>query len=225
MCRSPHARDHHLLPNGLEVDVRRGDQWARCFPWMAEVSRRPDEANFQAKKRIPAETGSPWGTPKCICDNSWCRKALPHTKHSDFFDSSPPIPTVATTPPSSSEVYLPKIHLQLVSSRRFVMDSNSTTLLPGQSPPISIITATDKSGVVLIATALALAIALISLLMRFYMQSQIRHQYAPDDMVAMGSMVSTIKLLNQNWFDLISCLLFFNQQLSSFQSRRDLARL
>jgi hypothetical protein len=78
------------------------------------------------------------------------------------------------------------------------MDSNSTTLLPGQSPPISIITATDQSGVVLIATALALTIALISLLMRVYMQLQIRHQYASDDFIAMGSMVSNGMLLNQD---------------------------
>jgi hypothetical protein len=77
------------------------------------------------------------------------------------------------------------------------MDSNSTTLLPGQSPPISMITATDQSGVVLIATALALTIAFISLLMRVYMQLQIRHQYAPDDFIAMGSMVSSSTLLSQ----------------------------
>jgi hypothetical protein len=78
------------------------------------------------------------------------------------------------------------------------MDSNSTSLLPGQSPPISIITAADQSGVVLIATALALTIAFISLLMRVYMQLQIRHQYATDDFITMGSMVSNSMLLSQD---------------------------
>ncbi|KAH8770203.1 hypothetical protein F5882DRAFT_411675 [Hyaloscypha sp. PMI_1271] len=72
------------------------------------------------------------------------------------------------------------------------MDSNSTTLLPGQSAPIAIITATDQSGIVLIATALALAIAFTSLLMRGYMQLQIRHQFSHDDFIAMGSMLFSL---------------------------------
>jgi hypothetical protein len=76
------------------------------------------------------------------------------------------------------------------------MDSNSTALLPGQSAPIAIITATDQSGIVLIATALALAIAFTSLLMRGYMQLQIRHQFSHDDFIAMGSMVSRNHLLS-----------------------------
>jgi hypothetical protein len=70
------------------------------------------------------------------------------------------------------------------------MDSNSSSLLPGQSAPIAVITATDQSGVVLIATALALSIALVSLLMRVYMQLQIRHQFSHDDFITMASMVS-----------------------------------
>jgi len=74
------------------------------------------------------------------------------------------------------------------------MDSNSTTLLPGQGAPIAIITATDQSGIVLIATALALAISLTSLLMRAYMQLQIRHQFSQDDYLTMGSMVNKVHL-------------------------------
>lgn len=70
------------------------------------------------------------------------------------------------------------------------MDSNSSSLLPGQAPPFAVITATDQSGIVLIATTLALAIAIVSLLMRVYMQLQIRHQFSRDDFVAMGSTVS-----------------------------------
>jgi len=78
------------------------------------------------------------------------------------------------------------------------MDSNSTTLLPGQSAPIAIITATDQSGIVLIATALALAVALTSLLMRVYMQLQIRHQFSHDDFITMGSIVSRNEVWNQD---------------------------
>jgi hypothetical protein len=70
------------------------------------------------------------------------------------------------------------------------MDSNSSSLLPGQAPPIAVITATDQSGIVLIATTLALAIAIVSLLMRVYVQLQIRHQFSRDDFIAMGSLVS-----------------------------------
>lgn len=77
------------------------------------------------------------------------------------------------------------------------MDSNSTTLLPGQSAPIAIITATDQSGIVLIATALALAVTLTSILMRVYMQLQIHRQFSYDDYLAMGSMVSWNPRLRQ----------------------------
>ena len=76
------------------------------------------------------------------------------------------------------------------------MASNSTGLLPGQAPPISIITASDQSGVVFIGTALALTIALISLLIRGYMQLQIRRQYLLDDFVVAGSMVGIIMPLD-----------------------------
>jgi hypothetical protein len=79
------------------------------------------------------------------------------------------------------------------------MDSNSSALLPGQAAPIAVITATDQSGIVLIATTLALAIAIVSLLMRVYMQLQIRHQFSRDDFIAMGSMVSGDIILLVKW--------------------------
>jgi hypothetical protein len=79
------------------------------------------------------------------------------------------------------------------------MDSNSSALLPGQAAPIAVITATDQSGIVLIATTLALAIAIVSLLMRVYMQLQIRHQFSRDDFIAMGSMVSEDIILLVKW--------------------------
>ena len=79
------------------------------------------------------------------------------------------------------------------------MDSNSSSLLPGQAPPIAVITATDQSGIVLIATTLALAIAIVSLLIRVYMQLQIRHQFSRDDFITMGSMVSGDIILLVKW--------------------------
>ncbi|KAE9367678.1 hypothetical protein N431DRAFT_349139 [Stipitochalara longipes BDJ] len=72
------------------------------------------------------------------------------------------------------------------------MNSNTTTLLPGQSAPLATITAIDQSGIVLITTALALAISLTSLLMRVYMQLQIRHQFSQDDYLTMSSMVVSL---------------------------------
>ncbi|KAH7369607.1 hypothetical protein BKA65DRAFT_416627 [Rhexocercosporidium sp. MPI-PUGE-AT-0058] len=55
------------------------------------------------------------------------------------------------------------------------MASNGTMgLLPGQSAPLTTITATDQSGLVLIATALGLAFALVSMLIRVYIQLGLR---------------------------------------------------
>lgn len=74
----------------------------------------------------------------------------------------------------------------------------ATTLLPGQSPPLTIITSTNQTGVLLITTSLALVIAVISLLIRIYLQLQIRQQYALDNVLALVSMVSCNILLSQN---------------------------
>ncbi len=63
----------------------------------------------------------------------------------------------------------------------------TTELSPGQSAPLTKITATDQSGVVLIATALGLAFALISVLIRAYVQIGIR---TSADVAASCSMVS-----------------------------------
>ncbi|KAK0113952.1 hypothetical protein ONS95_014197 [Cadophora gregata] len=55
------------------------------------------------------------------------------------------------------------------------MASNETAgLLPGRSAPLSTITSRDQSGVVLIATALGLAFALVSMLIRVYIQIGLR---------------------------------------------------
>ena len=70
------------------------------------------------------------------------------------------------------------------------MASNGTDLLPGQSPPLTIITSTNQSGIVLIATALGLIFALISILIRVFIRFEFRTEFARDDIVAAVSMVS-----------------------------------
>jgi hypothetical protein len=105
------------------------------------------------------------------------------------------------------------------------MDSNSTSLLPGQSAPIAVITATDQSGIVLIATTLALAVALVSLLMRVYMQLQIRHQFSNDDFITMGSMVSGKSTFDSaEWLTFSSCLLCFSPLQFICKSRKALEK-
>jgi len=64
-----------------------------------------------------------------------------------------------------------------------------TVLLPGQSPPLSIITSTDQSGVLLIVASLALIFALISMLIRIYLQLEVRHKVEPDDYAVFAAMV------------------------------------
>jgi hypothetical protein len=49
------------------------------------------------------------------------------------------------------------------------------SLLPGQSPPLMVISSTDRGGVILIATALGLAFALVSLFIRAY----VRYGFSP----------------------------------------------
>ena len=53
------------------------------------------------------------------------------------------------------------------------MSASSTaipSLLPGQSPPLFSVTPTDKSGVILIVTALGLALAIVSTSIRAYVR-------------------------------------------------------
>ncbi|KAF8855459.1 hypothetical protein BDZ45DRAFT_793423, partial [Acephala macrosclerotiorum] len=69
------------------------------------------------------------------------------------------------------------------------MAYNGTQLLPSQSPPFEVITATDQSGVVLIAAALGLIFAFISLLIRVYLQFQVRHQVSLDDVAVFVAML------------------------------------
>jgi hypothetical protein len=69
------------------------------------------------------------------------------------------------------------------------------SLLPGQNPPLMVISGTDKGGVILITTALGLAFALVSLLIRAY----VRYGFSPgrfawDDGFILAAMVSSLGL-------------------------------
>jgi len=70
------------------------------------------------------------------------------------------------------------------------MAPNDTGLLPGQSAPLTVITSTDQSGVVLIATSLGLGFAIISILLRIFIRLEFRNQIAKDDVLAFVAMVS-----------------------------------
>ena len=62
-------------------------------------------------------------------------------------------------------------------------------LLPGQSPPFSIVTDSNHSGILLIATALCLIIAFVSILIRLFIRLGFRSEFAKDDIACFGSMV------------------------------------
>ena len=66
----------------------------------------------------------------------------------------------------------------------------ASKLLPGQSAPIGIITSTDRSAVVLIATAIALVIGIVSLGIRAYVR--FIHLYALDDYTIFVAGVSPV---------------------------------
>ncbi|KAM7210231.1 hypothetical protein V8F06_014383 [Rhypophila decipiens] len=64
---------------------------------------------------------------------------------------------------------------------------NETTpiLLPGQSPPLTVVTATDQTGVVIIAAVLALIFAFISIFIRLFIRSRFQNEFAKDDTAAL----------------------------------------
>ena len=70
------------------------------------------------------------------------------------------------------------------------MASSAATLLPGQSPPLTVITSTDQRGVVLIATALGLVFGLISLLIRIFIRLEFGTGFSRDDIFAAVAMVT-----------------------------------
>ena len=67
------------------------------------------------------------------------------------------------------------------------------SLLPGQSPPLVVISPTEKGGVIIITTALGLAFVLVSLLIRAY----VRYGFSPgrfawDDGLILAAAVSSL---------------------------------
>ncbi|OIW26306.1 hypothetical protein CONLIGDRAFT_683294 [Coniochaeta ligniaria NRRL 30616] len=55
------------------------------------------------------------------------------------------------------------------------------TLMPGQSPPLTVITPTDQGGIVVIAAALALIFALVSIVLRLFIRVEFRRRFFGDD--------------------------------------------
>jgi hypothetical protein len=84
------------------------------------------------------------------------------------------------------------------AEKALIMDNSTSpsepTLLPGQSPPLTVITPTDQGGIVIIATALALIFALISVLLRVFVRVEFRNRFFGDDVAALLSMASLLTL-------------------------------
>jgi hypothetical protein len=105
------------------------------------------------------------------------------------------------------------------------MDSNTTGLLPGQSPPLTVITSTDRSGIVLIATALGLIFAIISLLIRLFIRLEFRHQFARDDIAAALAMVCPYQMDDNEWqLTIARYSRYYKAVPSSSKSRKASAR-
>ncbi|KAK5049004.1 hypothetical protein LTR84_005426 [Exophiala bonariae] len=65
-------------------------------------------------------------------------------------------------------------------------------LMPGQSPPIAIVTPTDQRGVLWIVTWFCLATAVVSLLIRVYVRIAFSQSYGKDDISIFGAFISFI---------------------------------
>src|ERR1700734_1242422 len=88
------------------------------------------------------------------------------------------------------------------------------SLLPVHSPPLMVISGTDKGGVILLTTALGVAFALVSLLIRAYVLYGFSPgRFAWDDGFILAAMVSSLVLppqfaptdLRPDLFDLPEC--------------------
>lgn len=77
----------------------------------------------------------------------------------------------------------------LMASGTAAVTAPTSTLLPGQSPPLAALTDTNRSGIVLITTSLCLIFALLSITIRLYVRLQFRHQIDRDDFASFVSMV------------------------------------
>lgn len=68
--------------------------------------------------------------------------------------------------------------------------SDPFQLMPGQSPPIAIVTSTDQRGVLWIVTWFCLVTAIVSLLIRVYVRIAFSQSYGKDDISILGAFVS-----------------------------------
>jgi hypothetical protein len=69
------------------------------------------------------------------------------------------------------------------------MDPN---IFPEQSPPPSVITPTNQSGVLIITAALTLTLGLVSLVIRGYVRYEFSHAFGTDDALAVVAFVRWI---------------------------------
>ncbi len=89
------------------------------------------------------------------------------------------------------------------------MADNGTSLLDGQSPPLAVITSTDQTGVLLIVTALGLAFALVFLLIRVYLQLEVRHSISYDDVTVGAAFVSPTHRNRRQTLDSVQVVAIF----------------
>ena len=61
--------------------------------------------------------------------------------------------------------------------------SAAPTVYPGQAPPIAVITTTDHSGLVIMATVLGLTFVMVSSVIRYYVRKEAAGSFARDDIV------------------------------------------
>lgn len=98
------------------------------------------------------------------------------------------------------------------------MSSNETLgLLPGQSAPLATITSLDQGGVVVIATSLGLAFALVATVLRIYMQLDFRRRLSQDDFTAVAAFVSRTMAVSNKLLTVGRCSRWLKPVLSSLQ--------
>ena len=67
--------------------------------------------------------------------------------------------------------------------------AKNTELLPGQSPPIAVITDSDHGGYILIANSLCLCMSLAGFVLRIHIRRKVRPPFSYDDIVLIVAFV------------------------------------
>ncbi|KAI1618475.1 hypothetical protein EDD37DRAFT_622808 [Exophiala viscosa] len=94
------------------------------------------------------------------------------------------------------------------------MSDSVLQLLPGQTPPLAIITPTDQRGVLYIITALCLATSIVSLLIRAYVRVEFSQSYGKDDISVAAAFILLI---------VQSCLIFLAASKGVGEALSDIA--